>query len=1827
MENNKSKELLDKIKDKAGRLLTYLTELERIKSKVVRSVDDYQNVLWLSDIPVDSEYCFTQAWGKNEEYDNDTWIEIRKYKEPFLEGIPTICRQWVNWKTLKNTEDIPELLESIVVQEEVENPDADPEDLESEEFITINKTIYLKDYPEVSEEWEQFVESKWMPWAELHQKWQSVQRVYAKLFSIHQEQQKLGEQYELVLGLGLLSWRIPAGLIIKRHFITANALLEFDAKIGKFTVIPAVEGADIEAEFDMLDPEDQPPNLRQTIIDGLKNANDDPWDYSSIEPLLKVIANSLADKGQGEYFNSLEKQKKISEKPVVEYAPALILRKRSIKGILQTLKTIKEQIDSGGEVPSEFFDLLEINNSKENDETFDESTNSQIPQTIYFPKPYNDEQFEIIRRLQEKKGVLVQGPPGTGKSHTIANLVCHYLANGKRILVTAKTPRALKVLYKQMPAQIRPLCVSLLGTGLEEKQSLEESVGSILNKQDGWNKNSSRDHTEYLEKRIKNLKSEKAKINKRIRAIRESETIEQSIFGGKYVGTSARIARILKEESKQYQWFRDKISFDQEIPISKDEIQVLLKNINLLKPEKESEYKKNIPDPEKDLLNSNEFEEMIDDYNKTENNFYSVKNLVETFDGKILSEKSIDEINKILKALIDLTDAINEIERHQMTWTKDAVFDVLTGTDSFWKDFLNTFTERMEGLKEHAKEINDLDVKLPEEVSLMSLIRDAKIIKEHFDQGGKNRFWIFKSKEIKRCKYITEEIFINSETCKSCDKLEVLIKYLEIKNTINSCWDLWSGRLERTSDPFLLQIARLKEMKNLLKKVVLLSNLLESLKVSLDCVKEIKHKMLWHKKDELINLMNTCKAVILENSFDKAKSTLEQYIQKVESFASKPNSHDVSKEVLKIIQDKDTKSYSEILTKIDELKEISEKINNTREILNRLSKFAPILANDLLQENTEVLSEFKNIENAWYWARANSWLNDFINKDDLPSLERRLEQTNKLIDRNMAKLSALLAWNYSFDRMSESHRRFLVAWQVAFKKASMKYTKFKSKFMKDAQKQLSKCKEAIPAWVMPLHRVYETIEPNPEMFDLIIVDEASQCGPEALPLTYLGKQILVVGDNKQISPTAVGIPMEQIFRLRDEYLNDFEHSDSFSIDSSLFDHGRLRFGAPIVLREHFRCMPEIIRFSNHLCYRQTPLIPLRQYPPDRLEPLKTVYVAEGYREGKNSRVINRPEAEKLVEQIVKCCNDFRYDGKTMGVITLQGNSQASLIENMLLEELDSEEMTKRKLICGDPYSFQGDERDIIFLSMVAAPNERIGALVKEADERRFNVAASRAKDQLWLFYSVTHNDLSYSDLRKKLIEFFEDPADSVIIPPLGLEDLQLKTHEANRQIEKAPLPFDSWFEVDVYLQIVSKGFSVIPQFKVGGKKIDLVIEGNKTRLAVECYGEYWHGPNEYEHDTERQRILERCGWNFYIIREAEYYANPEEVIERLCEKLKQMGIYSLNDPEYVKQEEKIGKNALVNDNFHGKFKNYKEIKSKNLREDKAINNIINGNIEGTRYYASNIEKKKHPVTEKIKKDRNKEIYNQVASPKKDGKSTYKEKMDKKGSFQERFNESLLSDTSTDEEKLKKLGKLSEKQIKYYKIIFDLYEVYGDCAKVARRLGLTNEKIQQILEQVRDYGLFEYPINKNKYNFNLKERINLRDYENFKLTSERVRKILERGKKEGLFELKAENEKTSYEVKMHTKDSCLSRIKKLPISDIPEDETKINNCRLSDRKIKYYKKIFDLFKKYGDIAKVARNASLTSERVQQILERGNELGLFEYPIKNNQQFLFVKKKIN
>lgn len=164
---------------------------------------------------------------------------------------------------------------------------------------------------------------------------------------------------------------------------------------------------------------------------------------------------------------------------------------------------------------------------------------------------------------------------------------------------------------------------------------------------------------------------------------------------------------------------------------------------------------------------------------------------------------------------------------------------------------------------------------------------------------------------------------------------------------------------------------------------------------------------------------------------------------------------------------------------------------------------------------------------------------------------------------------------------------------------------------REARQYMEQCRDAIPVWIMPRYLVAEMIDPVPGRYDLVIVDEASQLDISSLFLFYISKKMVIVGDDQQISPYGVGIADEAISDLQHHYLDGVPHHHALSAQSSLYANAKIRFGQSIVLREHFRCMPEIIQFSNDLCYASngTPLDPLRAYPANRLKSIVVRHVA------------------------------------------------------------------------------------------------------------------------------------------------------------------------------------------------------------------------------------------------------------------------------------------------------------------------------------------------------------------------------------------------------------------------------------------------------------------------------------------------------------------------------------------------------------------------------------------------------------------------------------------
>jgi very-short-patch-repair endonuclease len=211
----------------------------------------------------------------------------------------------------------------------------------------------------------------------------------------------------------------------------------------------------------------------------------------------------------------------------------------------------------------------------------------------------------------------------------------------------------------------------------------------------------------------------------------------------------------------------------------------------------------------------------------------------------------------------------------------------------------------------------------------------------------------------------------------------------------------------------------------------------------------------------------------------------------------------------------------------------------------------------------------------------------------------------------------------------------------------------------------------------------------------------------------------------------------------------------------------------------------------------------------------------------------------------------------------------------LTEELGPELMLRHRIACGDARTFQGKERDIMFLSMVSAPNEVGGALSGMMYEQRFNVAASRARDRMYLVRSVEPDHLSAANqLRRGLIAHFAAPFAQ---DEVRVEDL--------RKLCESP------FEREMYDELTQRGYWVTPQVRVGQYRIDMVIEGhNDARLAVECDGDKYHGADKWADDMQRQRVLERAGWVFWRCFASAFIRRQAEVLGDLVRTLAERGI-------------------------------------------------------------------------------------------------------------------------------------------------------------------------------------------------------------------------------------------------------------------------------------------------------------------------------------------------
>ena len=512
---------------------------------------------------------------------------------------------------------------------------------------------------------------------------------------------------------------------------------------------------------------------------------------------------------------------------------------------------------------------------------------------------------------------------------------------------------------------------------------------------------------------------------------------------------------------------------------------------------------------------------------------------------------------------------------------------------------------------------------------------------------------------------------------------------------------------------------------------------------------------------------------------------------------------------------------------------------------------------------------------AWTWARIKSYLETIEAREELITLSARRRDLEGGLARLYKDMVAKAAWLATKRSATSKVLQALAGYATAIRRIGQGTGPNAVRYRRDARDAMLDAAGAVPCWIMSHAKISESMPADIGIFDLVIVDEASQSDLWALPAIVRGKKILVVGDDKQVSPDGGFISSQKITELKHRFLEEQPYGVEMTPEKSLYDLAARVFAAEqVMLREHFRCVPPIIAYSNRTFYKNG-IQPLRiPKASERIDPpLVDIYVESGWRE-KQDR--NEFEARAISEEITAILSDEKLAGRTIGVVSLLGMEQAKYVDSLVRRSCSATELLHRKFECGDARTFQGSERDIMFLSLVVDPDNS-KAVSGNMFDQRFNVAASRARDRMYLVRSVTASQISDKDLRLTLLSHFDKPIVSDKADADNLIDL-----------------CESGFERDVYSHLAACGYRVIPQVKIGAYRIDMVVEGlGDTRLAIECDGDEYHGPDRWSQDMNRQRVLERAGWTFWRCFASTWSLRKEEVFGELVERLSAMGISPL----------------------------------------------------------------------------------------------------------------------------------------------------------------------------------------------------------------------------------------------------------------------------------------------------------------------------------------------
>lgn len=1060
------------------------------------------------------------------------------------------------------------------------------------------------------------------------------------------------------------------------------------------------------------------------------------------------------------------------------------------------------------------------------DHNLDTETNAD---ELFHVVDADSSQVLAMLAVDEGRNMVIQGPPGTGKSQTITNIIANAVGQGKRVLFVAEKMAALEVVKRRLDSiGLGEACLELHSHKANKKE-LHEELKRILDL--------GKPALAHLQQEISLLQEHKDELNAYCKAV-NTAIANSGLSAQKVIGFLLQI-EAEKDELKLPKihiepietWDAEKMNRAEALA---DRVQARLKDTGipadlLFWGSKLTTFLPHEQEPALQMLRAT----------------YEVTKVLEQEGESIASHIGVfvpDNIEKI-KVLIGITEfAAQSPDLKELAISDDA-----------WLLNLQDIQELLDTGKRLAEIHQDYkDIFLPEAWE-QNVLEIRQSLMAH---GNK---WY---------KFIIGSYNQNNKQLASFSKV-LLPKDINIKLKYVDAI-LESRRLKGTLEEF------------------------EPLALRLFGKRWHKQRADWAGLKQASEYLASAHQHVLDESIPKELLTYlsrnespEIAKKNAESLKQKIETHYVSiKNLLaKLEIDEEQRSVNKPI--------IRDLFTQQLNIFEKWIKRLPELHLTIAWNNLEDTAEKENLSfltaASTHWPEAGMWLKTALQKTWYEYLIeqaitssaalRKFERTSHEEVVEKFKKLDLLKLQFNRARVALKH------WEnVPRQAAGGQVNILRSEFNRKARhmpirkliQEAGMAVQAIkPVFMMSPMSIANFLAPGNIEFDLVVFDEASQVRPvEALGALLRGKQLVVVGDTKQLPPTS----------FFDKMNNDTEDEENITADIQSILGMCNGQGAPErMLRWHYRSRHEsLISLSNREFYENRLVIFPSPGSKYRMG-LAFHHLPDAVYDRGKTRT-NPKEAETVADAVIE--HALKNPKQTLGVVAfstaqMQAIQFAVEVKRRKYPEVESffRSHANEPFFIKNLENVQGDERDVIFISIGYGRIEDgkvpmgFGPLNNEGGERRLNVLITRAKLRCEVFTNITSEDIKISDTTKFGIRALKS-------------FLYFAQHGKFDMEKEIPLPVKRPFEDLVADQLIKSGYTIRKQVGSEGFYLDLAVVDTENPgrylMGIECDGEaYATARSARDRDRLRKQVLETIGWKMYRVWSTDWFRNPERELQRL----------------------------------------------------------------------------------------------------------------------------------------------------------------------------------------------------------------------------------------------------------------------------------------------------------------------------------------------------------